>query len=107
MEKNARTSKITNAFNDKLDIDALANVASLMTVSAPISKSVVTPAPTKAEKTERVEKKIPAIVAPLKKDRRLTIIVPHTTYMKMVIKTKENGITFQKYINELIEKDGG
>jgi len=102
MEKTSRTSKISAAFNDNLDIDKLANVASMMKNSAvaPVAKQVAAPAAAKV-----VKKKESIKVAPLKKDRRLTIVVPHTTYMKMVIKTKENGITFQKYINELIEKD--
>ena len=41
----------------------------------------------------------------LKKDRRFTIILPHDLYMKMVLKTKSNGISFTKYIHRLMEKD--
>lgn len=103
MEKKSRTSKISAGFNDSLDIDKLANIATQMTASAsvPVAKKTLVPAPAKVVRKEEPHKK----ETPLKRDRRLTIIVPHTTYMKMVLKTKEEGITFQKYINELIEND--
>jgi predicted DNA binding CopG/RHH family protein len=83
MKKESKASKIAGGFNDNLDIDKLASVANQ--ISTP---SVAKP---KAE--------------PEKKDRRFTIILPHDLYMKMVIKTKSDGISFTKYIHELMESD--
>lgn len=85
MKKISKTSKITDVFNDNLDIDKLASVANQMTTPSVINTKA------KAE--------------PDKKDRRFTIILPHDLYMKMVIKTKSDGISFTKYIHELMEND--
>ena len=83
MKKESKASKIAGGFNDDLDIDKLASVAN----------QISTPSVTK-QKTE-----------PLKKDRRFTIILPHDLYMKMVLKTKSDGISFTKYIHQIMEDD--
>ena len=90
MKKESKASKIAGGFNDNLDIDKLASMASQMTtpsVSAP-------------------KKAIVAVEQP-KKDRRFTIILPHDLYMKMVLKTKSDGISFTKYIHQLMGDDLG
>jgi predicted DNA binding CopG/RHH family protein len=84
MKKESRASKITGGFNDNLDIDKLANVANLMS----------TP-PTVVKEKEEIQKK----------DRRFTIILPHDLYMKMVLKTKSEGISFTKYIHQIMGDD--
>jgi hypothetical protein len=99
MKKESRASKITSVF-DNLDIDKLSSVASQMStpsVSAPLQTPVQVPvqAPVEIE----VASENP------KKDRRFTIILPHDLYMKMVLKTKSEGISFTKYIHAIMEKD--
>jgi predicted DNA binding CopG/RHH family protein len=84
MKKESRASKITGGFNDNLDIDKLANVANLMSASPAVVKE--------KEETQ-------------KKDRRFTIILPHDLYMKMVLKTKSEGISFTKYIHQIMGDD--
>jgi predicted DNA binding CopG/RHH family protein len=90
MKKESKASKIAGGFNDGLDIDKLASMASQMS-----TPSVSTPKP--------------AVIAvePAKKDRRFTIILPHDLYMKMVLKTKSDGISFTKYIHQLMGDDLG
>jgi predicted DNA binding CopG/RHH family protein len=88
MKKESKISKIAGGFNDDLDIDKLANVASQMTTPS-ISTSVTTV----------------VAVETGKKDRRFTIILPHELYMRMVLKTKSDGISFTKYIHQLMESD--
>ena len=88
MKKESKASKIAGGFNDNLDIDKLASMASQMStpsVSAPIQAVVAAEQP--------------------KKDRRFTIILPHDLYMKMVLKTKSDGISFTKYIHQLMGND--
>jgi predicted DNA binding CopG/RHH family protein len=90
MKKESKASKIAGGFNEGLDIDKLASMASQMStpsVSAP-KQAVVA--------TEQA-----------KKDRRFTIILPHDLYMKMVLKTKSDGISFTKYIHQLMGDDLG
>ena len=67
MKKESKASKIAGGFNDGLDIDKLASMASQMS-------------------TPSVSAPKPAVVAveQAKKDRRFTIILPHDLYMKMV-----------------------
>jgi predicted DNA binding CopG/RHH family protein len=89
MKKESKASKIAGGFNDSLDIEKLASVASQM--SAPSTPSV----PTAKIVVEEDEKK----------DRRFTIILPHDLYMKMVVKTKTKGISFTKYIHQLMQSD--
>ena len=88
MKKESKTSKIAGGFNDSLDIDKLANMASQMSTPSvsPPKQAVVA-----AEQA--------------KKDRRFTIILPHDLYMKMVLKTKSDGISFTKYIHQLMGDD--
>lgn len=89
MKKESKASKIAGGFNDNLDIDKLASMASQMStpsVSAP-KQAVV------------------AAAEQPKKDRRFTIILPHDLYMKMVLKTKSDGISFTKYIHQLMGDD--
>ena len=135
MKKETRTSKITGAFNDtSLDIDALAAVAGQMSAT-PIKKTAptITTQPTIGEdkpeekalaasvdskpKFAASEKEKAPVVTPVQKaakvakapeqkpDRRFTIAMPHALYMKMVMKTKSDGITFTKYLHGLLEKD--
>jgi predicted DNA binding CopG/RHH family protein len=84
MKKESRASKITGGFNDNLDIDKLANVANLMSATPAVVKE-----------KEEIQKK----------DRRFTIILPHDLYMKMVLKTKSEGISFTKYIHQIMGDD--
>jgi predicted DNA binding CopG/RHH family protein len=88
MKKDSKISKIAGGFNDDLDIDKLASVASQMNTPS-VSVAVTTDV---AEETG-------------KKDRRFTIILPHELYMRMVLKTKSDGISFTKYIHQLMESD--
>jgi predicted DNA binding CopG/RHH family protein len=90
MKKESKASKIAGGFNDGLDIDKLASMASQM--STPL-----VPAPKQAV----------VAVEQAKKDRRFTIILPHDLYMKMVLKTKSDGISFTKYIHQLMGDDLG
>ena len=94
MKKESKASKITNVFNTEgLDeLEMLAKMANQ--ISAPQS-----------EKKAIVLEKAAVEEILLKKDRRFTIILPHDLYMKMVLKTKSNGISFTKYIHRLMEKD--
>lgn len=85
MKKESKASKIAGGFNDNLDIDKLANVANQMTTPSVSDNKV------KAEQP--------------KKDRRFTIILPHDLYMKMVLKTKSDGISFTKYIHQIMGDD--
>ena len=85
MKKESKASKIAGGFNDNLDIDKLANVANQMTTPSVSDNNV------KAEQP--------------KKDRRFTIILPHDLYMKMVLKTKSDGISFTKYIHQIMGDD--
>lgn len=94
MKKESKASKITGGFNDNLDIDKLASMASQ--ISTP---SVSAPKQTVVEETTVEEQP--------KKDRRFTIILPHELYMKMVLKTKSDGMSFTKYIHELMSADLG
>jgi predicted DNA binding CopG/RHH family protein len=90
MKKESKASKIAGGFNDGLDIEKLASMASQMStpsVSAP--------------------KQAVVAVEQAKKDRRFTIILPHDLYMKMVLKTKSDGISFTKYIHQLMGDDLG
>jgi predicted DNA binding CopG/RHH family protein len=90
MKKESKASKIAGGFNDNLDIDKLASMASQMStpsVSAP--------------------KQAVVAVEQAKKDRRFTIILPHDLYMKMVLKTKSDGISFTKYIHQIMGDDLG
>ena len=87
MKKESRASKITGGFNNNLDIDKLANVANLMN-NSPTPSAVV-------KEKEEIQKK----------DRRFTIILPHDLYMKMVLKTKSEGISFTKYIHQIMGDD--
>jgi predicted DNA binding CopG/RHH family protein len=88
MKKESKASKIAGGFNDDLDIDKLASMASQMS-----SPSVSAP------------KQAVVAVEQAKKDRRFTIILPHDLYMKMVLKTKSDGISFTKYIHQLMGDD--
>jgi predicted DNA binding CopG/RHH family protein len=88
MKKESKASKIAGGFNDNLDIDKLASMASQMS-----SPSVSAP------------KQAVVAVEQAKKDRRFTIILPHDLYMKMVLKTKSDGISFTKYIHQLMGDD--
>ena len=94
MKKESKASKITNVFNTEgLDeLEMLAKMANQISVPQSEKKAVV------LEKVVEEEEL-------LKKDRRFTIILPHDLYMKMVLKTKSNGISFTKYIHRLMEKD--
>ncbi len=88
MKKESKASKIAGGFNDGLDIDKLASMASQMsTPSVSVPKQAV------------------VAVEQAKKDRRFTIILPHDLYMKMVLKTKSDGISFTKYIHQLMGDD--
>jgi predicted DNA binding CopG/RHH family protein len=89
MKKESKASKIAGGFNDSLDIDKLASMASQMS-----TPSVSTP-----------KKAIIEDVVEAKKDRRFTIILPHDLYMKMVMKTKSDGMSFTKYIHQLMTDD--
>ncbi len=90
MKKESKASKIAGGFNDGLDIDKLASMASQMsTPSVSVPKQAV------------------VAVEQAKKDRRFTIILPHDLYMKMVLKTKSDGISFTKYIHQLMGDDLG
>jgi predicted DNA binding CopG/RHH family protein len=88
MKKESKISKIAGGFNDDLDIDKLASVASQM--STPSVSTTVTTV---------------VAVETGKKDRRFTIILPHELYMRMVLKTKSDGISFTRYIHQLMESD--
>jgi predicted DNA binding CopG/RHH family protein len=88
MKKESKISKIAGGFNDDLDIDKLASVASQ------ISTPSVSATPTTVVTVETE-----------KKDRRFTIILPHELYMRMVLKTKSDGISFTRYIHQLMESD--
>ena len=88
MKKESKASKIASGFDDGLDIDKLANMASQIS-APPLSHTVST----------KVEIESP------KKDRRFTIILPHDLYMKMVLKTKSEGISFTKYIHQIMGDD--
>jgi predicted DNA binding CopG/RHH family protein len=90
MKKESKASKIAGGFNDNLDIDKLASMASQMS-----TPSVSTP------------KQAVVAVEQTKKDRRFTIILPHDLYMKMVLKTKSDGISFTKYIHQIMGDDLG
>ncbi len=94
MKKESKASKITNVFNaEGLDeLEMLAKMANQISVPESEKKAVV------LEKAA-VEEEL------LKKDRRFTIILPHDLYMKMVLKTKSNGVSFTKYIHRLMEND--
>lgn len=106
MKKESRASKIASGFSENMDIDALAALANQITapimpitkIVPPVTASVAAPVEVVLEETET------AVEMP-KKDRRFTIILPHDLYMKMVLKTKSEGISFTKYIHELMEKD--
>jgi predicted DNA binding CopG/RHH family protein len=88
MKKESKISKIAGGFNDDLDIDKLASVASQM--STPSVSTTITTV---------------VAVETGKKDRRFTIILPHELYMRMVLKTKSDGISFTRYIHQLMESD--
>jgi predicted DNA binding CopG/RHH family protein len=88
MKKESKISKIAGGFNDDLDIDKLASVASQMTTPSVLASAQTVVA-----------------VETGKKDRRFTIILPHELYMRMVLKTKSDGISFTKYIHQLMEND--
>jgi predicted DNA binding CopG/RHH family protein len=91
MKKESKISKIAGGFNDDLDIDKLASVASQMSTPS-VSTTVTTVTTVVAVETG-------------KKDRRFTIILPHELYMRMVLKTKSDGISFTRYIHQLMESD--
>ena len=99
MKKESRTSKITSVF-DNLDIDKLSSVASQMSTPSEMPK----PTPSVPEPVQATVEVELASENP-KKDRRFTIILPHDLYMKMVLKTKSDGISFTKYIHAIMEKD--
>ena len=103
MKKESRTSKITSVF-DNLDIDKLSSVASQMSSTSEIPK----PTPSVSEPVQvhvPTPVEIELAAENPKKDRRFTIILPHDLYMKMVLKTKSDGISFTKYIHAIMEKD--
>ena len=106
MKKESRASKIASGFSENMDIDALAALANQ--IAAPSMPSAVIAPPVVAPVTAPVEivlEETETVAETPKKDRRFTIILPHDLYMKMVLKTKSEGISFTKYIHKLMEKD--
>jgi predicted DNA binding CopG/RHH family protein len=93
MKKESKASKISSVFNDDFDIDKLVATAEKMTT------------PSVASTKESIIEPTPTAIAAEGKDRRFTIILPSELYMRMVLKTKTEGISFTKYIQQLLDKD--